>query len=77
MSDRGRRDSRRTLFAPHDAEPLKLRRCPICQWAVEQDHAEALVIHAKRAPNPRRPPLELAPQRDAQEALAEVGFAFA
>jgi len=77
MSDRGRRDSRRTLFAPHAAEPLKLRRCPICQWAVEQDHAEALVIHAKRTPYPSRPPVELAPERDAQEELAEVGFAFA
>jgi hypothetical protein len=77
MSNRGRRDSRRTLFAPHAAEPLKLRRCPICQWAVEQDHAEAPAMHTTQPPILSPPPARLAPERNAQEAVAEVGFAFA
>jgi len=75
MSARVRRDSRREVFAPHASQPSALRRCPICQWAIEQDQAEALAIHAKGKPNPSRLPAGLAPERDAQEAAAVAGFA--
>jgi hypothetical protein len=63
------------VFAPHASQPSALRRCPICQWAIEQDHAEALAIHATGKPNPSRLPADLAPERDAQEAAAVAGFA--
>lgn len=73
MSDRGRRDSRRGLFAPHASEPSALRRCPICQWIIEQDHVEALV-HTMRNPNVSQRPSE--PAEDAaEEAAAVAGFA--
>ena len=75
MSDRGRRDSRRGLFAPHAAEPSALRRCPICQWVIGQDHVEALVIQTKLYPNPSHPPLEFEPEDVAQEAAVVAGFA--
>jgi hypothetical protein len=75
VSTRGRRDSRRDLFAPHASEPRALRRCPICQWVMEQDHAEALAMHAKRKPDTSRSPADLAQKRDAQEAAAVAGFA--
>jgi hypothetical protein len=67
--------SRRRLFTPHAYNPSRLRHCPICQWAVEQDHAEALATLTKGTPNPSHPPAELAPEHDAQEAAAVVGFA--
>lgn len=67
--------SRRRLFTPHAYNPSRLRICPICQWAVEQDHAEALATPTNGTPNPSRPPAELAPERDAQEAAVVVGFA--
>jgi hypothetical protein len=75
MSDRARRDSRRGLFAPHASEPSALRRCPICQWIVEQDHVEALVIDTMRNPNLSQRPSELAAEDAAQEAAAVAGFA--
>jgi len=75
MSDRGRRDSRRGLFAPHASEPSALRRCPICQWIIEQDHVEALAIHTKLNPNLSHPPLELEPEDAVEEAAAVAGFA--
>ena len=69
--------SRRRLFTPHASDPSRLRLCPICQWAVEQDHAEALAAHTKRTPTPSlsHPPAGLAPERDAEEAAVVVGFA--
>lgn len=75
MSPRVGRDSRRSLFAPHVFDVVRLRRCPICQWAVEQDHSEALAMHTGQPPAPSHPPARLAPERNAQE-LVEVGFAF-
>jgi hypothetical protein len=63
------------VFAPHASQPSALRRCPICQWAIEQDHAEALAIHAKGKPRLSRLPADLAPEDDAQEAAAVAGFA--
>jgi hypothetical protein len=45
MSSRSEPTSRRNLFDTHDADPRKAKRCPICQWAVEQDHAEVLAMH--------------------------------
>jgi hypothetical protein len=63
------------LFAPHASEPSALRRCPICQWVIEQDHVEALVIHEMRNPRLSHPPLEFAPEDIAQEAAEVAGFA--
>jgi hypothetical protein len=63
------------LFAPHASEPSALRRCPICQWVIEQDHVEALVIHTKPKPNLSPPPLDLAPEDAAEEAAVVAGFA--
>ena len=75
VSDRVRGDSRRGLFAPHASEPSALRRCPICQWIIEQDHVEALVIHAKLNPNLSHPPLEFEPEDVAREAAVVADFA--
>jgi hypothetical protein len=77
MSTQVGRESRRYLFAPHVFDPARLRRCPVCQWAVEQDHAEALVMHTKRSPTLSHPSTRRAPDLDAHEELVEVGFAFA
>jgi hypothetical protein len=63
------------LFAPHASEPSALRRCPICQWIIEQDHVEALAIHTKLNPNLSHPPLELEPEDAVEEAAAVAGFA--
>jgi hypothetical protein len=65
--------SRRTLFVPHAAEPSKLRRCPICQWAVEQDHAEALAMLMEGAVIGSQPFPEVVQDSGPQEAAA--GFA--
>ena len=77
MSTRVGRESRRYLFAPHVFDLARLRRCPVCQWAVEQDHAEALAMHTKRSPSPSHPSARRAPEPNAHEELVEVGFAFA
>ncbi|HEY6508956.1 MAG TPA: hypothetical protein VIY56_13140 [Vicinamibacterales bacterium] len=68
-------DSRRTLFVPHLAEPSKLRRCPICQWAVDQDHAEALAMLGGGAVIPSQPFPEVVLESDAPDAVAVAGFA--
>jgi hypothetical protein len=44
--------SRRDLFAPHLADPRKLRRCLVCQWAIDQDHDEALQMRPEGEPAP-------------------------
>ena len=67
--------SRRTLFVPHLAEPSKLRRCPICQWAVDQDHAEALALHTGAAVDLSEPFPEVVPDSDTGEVIAAAGFA--
>lgn len=60
--------SRRDLFAPHVTDPRKLRRCLVCQWAVDRDHDEALQVQAAREPAQVR-------QAEASEELVVVGFA--
>jgi hypothetical protein len=60
--------SRRDLFAPHLADPRKLRRCLVCQWAIDQDHDEALQTRAEGEPAP-------ASQDEATEELVVVDFA--
>jgi hypothetical protein len=77
MSTRVGRESRRYLFAPHVFDLARLRRCPVCQWAVEQDQAEALAMHMKRSPTLSHPSAWSAPEGNAHEELVEVGFAFA
>ena len=69
--------SRRRLFTPHADNPSRLHLCPICQWAVDQDHAEALATHANWTPtlSLSHPPAGLAPECDAQEAAMGAGFA--
>jgi hypothetical protein len=72
-----RGDSRRGQFAPHAFGLAALRRCPVCQWVIDQDHAEALSIVAKRNPDKPDPPPGLAPESDAQEAAVIAGFSLA
>jgi hypothetical protein len=52
MSPRVGRGSRRFLFAPHISDLARLRQCPICEWVIDQDHAEALTMHAAQDPKP-------------------------
>jgi hypothetical protein len=53
--------TRRAVVVPHLGDRAKLRRCPICQWVIDQDHAEALAIElaavrtAQPAPGARQP----------------------
>jgi hypothetical protein len=70
-----RQTSRRDLFAPHAFNPLTLRRCPICQWAIEQDHAEALGTTAAQDPRPSGPASGCARGPEAQEEALVVDFA--
>jgi hypothetical protein len=67
--------SRRDLFAPHVCDPLMLRRCPVCAWAIEQDHAEALALHARSSPRTPRPAPERRWELEASQELVVVGFA--
>jgi hypothetical protein len=55
MSPRVGRDSRRFLFAPHVSDLARLRQCPICEWVIDQDHAEAMTMHATQDPEPPNP----------------------
>lgn len=73
MSGLTKGNSRRHLFAAH-GDSWKLKRCPICRWAVERDHAEALAMHTKRTPKPSHSLAGLAPERDAHEKPAVVDF---
>ncbi len=68
MSRDARPRSRRDLFAPHLADPRKLGRCLVCQWAIDQDHDEALQMRAERDPAP-------ASRGVASEELVVVDFA--
>lgn len=74
MSRRAGRPSRRNVFAPHASDPLSLRRCPICQWAIEQDHAEALAMHNNQTLKLTLPTVGLAPERDGHDKLADADF---
>jgi hypothetical protein len=42
-------DSRRGILAPHAHDRGKWTRCPICLWAIDQDHSDALAVNAARA----------------------------
>ncbi len=75
MTGEASRDSRRAWFAPHIFSVSVVRRCPVCQWTVDQDHTEALSMDAKRNPDHASPPGDLTPDQDAQEAAAVAGFA--
>jgi hypothetical protein len=74
MSSRSEPTSRRHLFDTHDADPSKVKRCPICEWAVEQDHAEALAMHRQQTPELSHRTARPAPESDAHEAPADVDF---
>ncbi len=69
--------SRRAVFISHAQDRGKRTRCPVCRWAIERDHDEALVMAASllvrapfRAPLPAR-----RIEADVEEAAAECGFA--
>jgi hypothetical protein len=70
-------ESRRTIFISHAQDHGKVTRCPVCRWAIERDHDEALVMAASMlVPAPFRTPkatrrIEL----NGEEAAAECGFA--
>jgi hypothetical protein len=61
------------VFAPHAFDPPRLHQCPICQWAVDEDHAEALTMQAA---SPEPPHHEAEPAQDQYEyvPLAVAGF---
>jgi hypothetical protein len=67
--------SRRGVFVPHIGDRARLRCCPICQWAIDRDHAEALAMPANTSPAMSQPSTQNAPERDAAEAAAVVAFA--
>ena len=71
-------DSRRHLVVPHAAEPERLARCPICQWAIAQDHDEAVAMHrawtGAEAPVRNTRPAASAAE-DVEDAAAVVAFA--
>lgn len=46
MRPQSAQTSRCGVFAPHAFDPARLHQCPICQWAIDEDHAEALTMHA-------------------------------
>jgi hypothetical protein len=70
-------ESRRPVFISHAQDRGKRTRCPVCRWAIERDHDEALVMAASmlvRAPF-RAPKATRRIEVDGEEAAAECGFA--
>jgi hypothetical protein len=67
--------SRVGVFSLHGGDLLRLRRCPICQWAIDQDHAEALAMHTERISKPSHLTEGIALERDAQQPAVVTGFA--
>jgi hypothetical protein len=67
--------SRRGISAPHDADRTRIRQCPICQWAVDQDHAEALDLNARIQAKVLPPSAPPADASDVEEAAAVLAFA--
>jgi hypothetical protein len=68
--------SRRGIPAPHNYDRSRIRRCPICQWAIDQDHAEALAMAvAERAQSGAPAPSPAPPGRSDEEELVAAGFA--
>ena len=65
-----KKTSRRSRIAPHVSDPSKVKRCPICQWAIEQDHAEALGMQTQQTARLSHPTAGLAQERDAHENVA-------
>jgi hypothetical protein len=69
-------DSRRGVLALHAHDRARMARCPICRWAIEQDHSEALAMHAAGTWKKTLPASPQAPRPTAQpEAAAVLGFA--
>jgi hypothetical protein len=66
--------SRREVPAPHGADRSRIRRCPVCQWAIDQDHAEALAMAVARARAGAPPPSPAPPGRSDEEELVADGF---
>ncbi len=62
-----KKTSRRGLFAAHASDPWKVKRCPICQTAIERDHAEALGMQTEQTAKPSHPKAGLAQGSDASE----------
>lgn len=69
-----KKDSRRGVFAAHVSDPLKVKCCPICQWAIEQDHAEALGMQTGQTTKLSHPTAGLAPESDTHENIADLDF---
>ena len=69
--------SRRAVFISHAQDCGKRTRCPVCRWAIERDHDEALVMAASmlvRAPF-RAPKATRRTEVNGEEAAAECGSA--
>jgi hypothetical protein len=67
--------SRRDVSAPHGTDRSRIRRCPICQWAIDQDHAEALAMAVAGASAGGARPSPARPGRSDEEELVAAGFA--
>jgi hypothetical protein len=70
--------SRRDVLLPHLHERVKLESCPICRWAIEKDHEEALAMNATWArsrTHSRAPTRVPSTKAEAEEAATVVGFA--
>ncbi len=67
--------SRRDIPAPHDADRSRIRRCPICQWAIDQDHAEALAMNAAATRARSLPPTAAPSNRSGDEESVVADFA--
>ena len=67
--------SRRGISAPHGSDRSRIRRCPVCRWAVDQDHAEALAMDAARTRAGSLPPNPARSNRSDVEEPAAAGFA--
>lgn len=67
--------SRRGISAPHGSDRSRIRRCPVCRWAVDQDHAEALAMDAARTRGRSLPPNPARSSRPEVEEPVAAGFA--
>jgi hypothetical protein len=73
--NKAKEHSRRGIPAPHDADRSRIRRCPICQWTVDQDHVEALAINARAQAKPLPPAPPPPNGSEVEEAAAVLAFA--
>jgi hypothetical protein len=67
--------SRRGILAPHAHDRAIWTRCPICRWAIEQDHAEALAMHAARTGKPTLPARSIPATTAIEEPEGTLEFA--